>query len=100
MGRDPTLQHILHFLFLAPDWTESNFRTVVKLFKRTGKNPRQIRAMYQRFWARIVTKGLVGTMLVNVAMALALGEDEELSDKFEDFQDYLNKARKKYSCKK
>ena len=30
MGRNPTWQHILRLFLLAPDWTESNVRTMVK----------------------------------------------------------------------
>ncbi|MDX1700842.1 MAG: hypothetical protein R3250_09505, partial [Melioribacteraceae bacterium] len=96
LGRDPTMQHIFRFLALAPDWTESNFRTVLKLFKQKGEDAAAIRQMYRDFWFRIATKGFVGTVLLNTALALSLGEDGEFEDKLEDLQDFFNKARKKY----
>jgi len=70
MGRNPTVQHIFRVLALAPDWTESNIRTMVKAFKggEEGK-------MYRDFWAGIIAKGIGATILANMATA-AFDEDD------------------------
>ncbi len=76
MERDPTLQHVFQLLALAPDWTESNVRSMVKAFK-TGEEG----AMYREFWMRIAAKGLGATILFNLLMA---GLDDE--DFFERYK--------------
>lgn len=76
MGRDPTYQHIFRLIALAPDWTESNIRTVTNMFKRKKKGGYKAqRQLYQRFWARIVLKTAVATAMMN--MLLAGGDVEE-----------------------
>lgn len=71
MGRNPTVQHIFRLLALAPDWTESNIRTMVKAFK-AGKEGKT----YRNFWAGVFAKGVTATILANLAMA-AFDEDDE-----------------------
>ena len=73
MGRDPTIQHIMRLLLLAPDWTESNVRTMVKAFKSPG-GPKET-AMYRRFWTSTITKGLSAIFVANILMA-ALDDDD------------------------
>jgi len=68
-GRNPTTQHIYRLLSLAPDWTESNIRSMVKAFKRGDEG-----AVYRAFWTRIALKsaavtlffGMVGSMLAKL----------------------------------
>jgi len=69
LGRNPTVQHIFRLFALAPDWTESNVRTMVKAFRAGGKAETQF---YRRFWAGILTKAVLLTVLAN---ALLNGED-------------------------
>jgi len=64
MGRDPTTQHIFRLLALAPDWTESNVRTMVKMFSRGEEG-----AVYRQFWARVLLKGLGTTILFNLILS-------------------------------
>jgi hypothetical protein len=64
MERDPTVQHLMKLFLLAPDWTESNVRSMVKAFQRgeTGQ-------VYRAFWARIALKGLGAVILGNLLLA-------------------------------
>ena len=73
MGRNPTVQHIFRLIALAPDWTESNIRTMVKSFNAGGKEETR---MYRDFWAGIFAKGLTATVLANLALS-AFDEDDE-----------------------
>ena len=70
MGRSPTRQHIFRLLALAPDWTESNVRSMVKAFKRGNEG-----AVYREFWARILTRGLTATVVANFMLAAADDDD-------------------------
>ena len=70
MGRNPTTQHLMRMGLLAPDWTESNVRSIVKAF-RGGQGG----ALYRRFWSRILFKGLAATTLANLIMA-AFDDDD------------------------
>jgi len=81
MGRNKTYQHIFRLIALAPDWTESNIRTVTGMFKRKTKGGYKAqRQLYQRFWARIVLKTAVATAMGNVL--LAGGDVEEAWDRY------------------
>lgn len=66
IGRNPTVQHLFRIFALAPDWTESNIRSMVSALKIGGKEETQ---MYQRFWGRIALKGAALTTLANFALA-------------------------------
>ncbi|HUT58033.1 MAG TPA: hypothetical protein VNA25_09315, partial [Phycisphaerae bacterium] len=80
MGRNPTVQHALQLAFLAPDWTESNVRTMAKAF-RLGKEG----AVYRAFWGRVLLKGVGLTVLFNLALS---GFDDD------DFWERYKKAWK------
>jgi hypothetical protein len=73
MGRNPTLQHIFRLMALAPDWTESNVRSMVKVFSTGGDKAK--RRFYQKFWTGVLMKGATATVLANFLMAG--GDDEE-----------------------
>ncbi len=77
MGRNPTTQHIFRLLALAPDWTESNVRTMVKAFERghSGK-------VYREMWGRILAKGIGSTILFNILLAA----DDDEKDFFERYE--------------
>lgn len=76
MGRNPTAQHILRLVTLAPDWTESNVRTMVKAFKRGHEG-----SVYRAMWGRVFAKGIGATILFNLLMSatpfLPFGPDDE-----------------------
>ena len=63
MGRNPTTQHIFRLFALAPDWTESNIRTMVRAFKggEEGK-------AYRKFWGRVIGKTVMATVAMNALL--------------------------------
>ncbi len=71
MGRNPTAQHIFRLLSLAPDWTESNVRSMVKAFK-TGHEGK----VYREMWGRVAMKGIGTTILFNAIMSGLNDEDD------------------------
>jgi len=87
LGRDPTLQHILRILLLAPDWTESNVRTMLKTFPM-GKDGNRFYTskaaakMYRKFWLGVLLKGMGATALLN--FLLAGGDTAKLKKNYED----------------
>jgi len=89
LGRDPTYQDIFRLFFLAPDWTESNVRTMVKAIK-SGK--KEETAMYRKFWAGVLTKGLTLTMLGN--LMIAAWEEDDPKEILEKFVENFKKAWK------
>jgi len=86
LGRDPTLQHILRILLLAPDWTESNVRTMLKVFP-IGKDGNRFYTskaaakMYRKFWLGVLLKGMGATTLLN--FLLAGGDTPKLKKNYE-----------------
>lgn len=72
MGRDPTRQHIFRLLALAPDWTESNVRSMVKAFKGGFEGK-----VYRNMWARVFARFGAATVLFNMMMANWPGSDDE-----------------------
>ena len=69
-GRNPTLQAIHKAVSLAPDWTESNIRTMVGAFKR-GEAGR----VYRGMWGRVLLKGIGATVIANL-MTAAMDDEE------------------------
>lgn len=72
MGRNPTVQHVFRLLTLAPDWTESNVRSMVKAFRRGDEA-----SVYRALWGRVLIRGLGATALLNLALA-GFDDDEFL----------------------
>ena len=70
LGIDPTTWQVARFLMLAPDWTISNVRSMLKAFKAGDQG-----AMYRAFWGRVTGKLLGATIVFNVIMA-ALDDDD------------------------
>ena len=89
LGRNPTTQHIFRIFALAPDWTESNIRSMVKtispLRKVDGKWTKTVSKeemeLYQGFWVGILWKGMAATALANFLMAG--GDLDEMAENFE-----------------
>jgi len=61
-------------LFLAPDWTESNVRSMVGMLKKFEGSPQEQTKLYRKFWAGIITKGFFAWMIGN--LLLAASDDE------------------------
>lgn len=70
MGRSATAQDTMRLLLLAPDWTESNFRSVAQMFRKG-----EVGAVHRIFWARIAFRAAVATILFNFLMA-AFDDDD------------------------
>ena len=75
MGRSNTVQHLMRLMLLAPDWTESNVRSMIDAFKKgeTGY-------MHRMFWGRIAIKALGATVLFNLLMSAF--DDEEFVERY------------------
>jgi hypothetical protein len=67
IGRSPTYQHMFRLAALAPDWTESNVRSMVGAFKGGLEGE-----LHRAFWTRIIAKGMLINLILNV---LLHGED-------------------------
>jgi hypothetical protein len=83
LRRDPTIQHFMRLVLLAPDWTESNVRTMVGVFHSKAKTEEARAAerdLYRRFWAGILWKGAAVTAMANYA--LAGGDLDEMERRF------------------
>ena len=70
MRRNPTGQHIFRLLALAPDWSESNVRSMVKMAKAGDEG-----AAYRRMWSRVLLRAGGATVLFQLLMAFM--DDEE-----------------------
>ena len=91
MGRNPTLQHIFRLFALAPDWTESNVRSMVKAI---GAGKKEERKLYRKFWGRIVLRGMGLTTVLNLLLA-AFDEDKDETGKDMDYLDRVEMRYKK-----
>lgn len=99
LGRNPTLQKIARALLLAPDWTESNFRTVTGMMPGLNKMiskmiqdvppPKGMEDVYRRFWGRVVLRIAVSTI---IAQMLLNGKDD--TDEFIEEQMLSNRFNK------
>jgi hypothetical protein len=75
-GRGARKQRAIRNFFLAPDWTESNVRTVLKMsgaltkkfYPREADITRQEVATYRAFWGQVLTKQLAIAAATNMAV--------------------------------
>jgi hypothetical protein len=72
-ARKPGTQLLLRLFMLAPDWTESNFNTMYKIFKNPGDKREFARKIEQGVYAKLYGQALVRsqvpTVLFNLLMA-------------------------------
>lgn len=78
MGRSPDFQNLLRLLALAPDWSESNFRTFTGMMpganKLVGKMlkemppPPGMDKIYRNFWGGVFIKAGLSTAIAQIAM--------------------------------
>ena len=71
----PFAQRTKRLLMLAPDWTESNVRTMVKAFQRGLEGQ-----VYRAFWARAITKGALATLAFN--LLAGAWDDDDFVERF------------------
>ena len=112
MGRNASLQKLAQLTLLAPDWTESNIRTVTGMVpiprikegdqplwqrirwdkslnqvidKGLGQvaEPNNMKRLYYKFWAGAIVKGVLFTIMANM-LTRAMNDDE---DDFMQFYD-------------
>jgi hypothetical protein len=81
-GRDPTLQRIFQGVFLAPQWTESNWGPVRELVGALLKGDKEKAYIYKKFWASVVLKGLAVLLVGNLLMSL--GDDKDAWESFKE----------------
>jgi len=99
MGRNPTLQNMFRLLLLAPDWTESNFRTVSGMIPGLNKTigkfmgdvapPAGLDKIYRKFWGRVIFRIAAITILAQMFLN---GKDE--TDEFLEEQMFSNRWNK------
>ena len=75
MGRNNTVQHLMRLMLLAPDWTESNVRSMVSAFKKGEEG-----YMHRMFWGRIAVKAMGATILFNLLMSAF--DDEDFAERY------------------
>jgi len=76
MGRNPTVQHVLSQLQLAPDWNESNIRLGLRAFT-TGLESEMVR----RMWARALAKIMFGSFALNTMLSATV-DDTPVGEKY------------------
>jgi len=81
-GRNPTLQHIFQGVFLAPQWTESNWGPVRELIGAILGGDQERIHIYKKFWASVVLKGLAVLLIGNLLMSL--GDDKDAWESFKE----------------
>jgi hypothetical protein len=89
MGRNPDLQRMAQMLLLAPDWTESNWRTVTGMApgnvvnKAIGKvigdnpGPAGMQKIYRKFWWGVAWKGALSVLAAQFAVLALFGDEDD-----------------------
>jgi hypothetical protein len=73
--RNANVQDIFRLLALAPDWTESNVRSMIQA-ARGG----EVGVIHRAFWGRIMLKGMGATIAAN--LLLAAFDDEDFWERY------------------
>jgi hypothetical protein len=97
MGRSKDMQKMLRLLLLAPDWTESNFRTFTGMVPGANKainkiigdmpSPPGMEKVYRGFWGGVIIKASLATMMAQ-AIADLWNDDDEGWRKDEFFNNF------------
>jgi hypothetical protein len=96
MGRSPDAQKVLQMFLLAPDWTESNWRTVTGMVpgmnkaitKLVGDNPPPpgMGSVYRKFWGGIAIRGVLSTLAAQWAVLALFGDDDDRAEYLKQLQ--------------
>jgi len=105
LNRSQKLQRSLQLFLLAPDWTESNWRTVIEAIPGAKKVPDIIRktftdapapaknlmpegmsSVYRKFWWGITKRGVLSVALLQGAIMALLADDDEREDYWDHFK--------------
>ena len=78
LGRHPDVQKAMQLALLAPDWTESNFRTATGMIPGFNKfiadrmnempPPPGMEKVYRGFWGGVILKATISTLIAQVAL--------------------------------
>jgi hypothetical protein len=93
-ARNKTLQKWIRIGMLAPDWTESNIRTMTKMVRTKGAaekrgawtSAHEMEAqIYRRFWGNVLGRGAAASLAVNAILAsLSNDPDDTLKNIYKD----------------
>jgi hypothetical protein len=96
MGRNPDFQKLLQYTLLAPDWTESNWRTVTGIIpglnKKIGKMmndnppPPGMEKVYRKFWAGIAMRSAILTVAGQWAVLALFGDEDDREEYFKQIK--------------
>jgi hypothetical protein len=99
MGRSPDWQRAAQLILLAPDWTESNWRTVTGMIpganrligKAIQDNPDVpgMDKVYRSFWGGILGRATMAVVLSNAAIVGLYGDDEDKEEYFNMLKEQL-----------
>ncbi len=76
LHRNPTLQHALRLIALAPDWTESNVRSMVKMFNRGLDGE-----VHRQMWVRIAYRTVLAQVTAN--LILSAFDDKDFIERYQ-----------------
>jgi len=104
LNRSHKLQRALQLFLLAPDWTESNWRTVVEAIPGANKVPDIIRktftdapaepknlmpegmeSVYRKFWWGVAKRGVLSVAMLQAGI-MAFADDDEREDYWDHFK--------------
>ncbi|MBW2645223.1 MAG: hypothetical protein JRE23_03405, partial [Deltaproteobacteria bacterium] len=87
MGRHPDAQLAAQLVLLAPDWTESNWRTVTGMIPGVNNKvdelmggtagPEGMSKVYRKFWMGIAWKGVATVAFMQWAVLALFGDDDD-----------------------
>jgi hypothetical protein len=87
MGRHPDWQKVAQLTLLAPDWTESNWRTVTGMVPGVNNKidelmggiagPEGMSKVYRKFWMGIAWKGAATVAFMQWAVLALFGDDDD-----------------------
>jgi hypothetical protein len=87
MGRHPDWEKVSQLVLLAPDWTESNWRTVTGMVPGVNNKidelmggtigPEGMSKVYRKFWMGIAWKGAATVAFMQWAVLALFGDDDD-----------------------
>jgi hypothetical protein len=100
MGRNPDLQRLAQMTLLAPDWTESNWRTVTGMVPGVNKAidkiindnpaPAGMGEVYRSFWRGIAVKGFITVLAAQIAVLTMFGDEDDWDEYYRQLSEASN----------
>lgn len=88
MKRNPTTQHAMRLLLLAPDWTESNLQMAADAFRKGTMGD-----FSRKMWGRVAMRGMAAVTLAN--LVTTMGDQKDDNGKDISFADAIKRRYKK-----